>query len=317
MEAMYFLSVAKSFRAFRDDEVIRKGAHAAYVRGEIEDGEDKITLEVGVEVGRKAAKKNGRRVRLTEILGVLPSVLFSPESIEIVSGPPKLRRRFLDAFLSQADRSYPKTLLAYQKILRDRNALLERIKSGGAKAVELFFWDKQLIEHGEELRKKRLSATESINKEIGTIYQAVSGEKTQLKIMPQFFELSHDLLKEALPRDLELTATTVGPHRDNFWFELNGENLVSFGSRGEWRTTIFALKLAELMFLAKETGKTPILLLDDVLSELDPQRRTRLFQTLGDGQAVITTADKSVLHDDLLSGATAIELSHNGLGARG
>jgi DNA replication and repair protein RecF len=312
LEAMYMLSVAKSFRAFRDDEVIRKGASAAYIRGEIEDGEDQVTLEVGIEPKRKSAKKNGRKVRLTEILGILPSVLFSPESIEIISGPPKVRRRFLDALLSQADRSYPRTLLAFQKVLRDRNALLERIKSGGAKAVELFFWDKQLIEHGEQLRQKRLLAVESINKEIEAIYRAVSGEKTRLKIVPQFFELSHDLLKEALPRDLELTATTVGPHRDNFWFEINGENLVSFGSRGEWRTTVFALKLSELSYLKKEVKKTPILLLDDVFSELDPERRARLFQTLGEGQAIITTADKALLHDELLASAETITLPYHG-----
>lgn len=264
-------------------------------------------------------KKNGVNLKNIEFLGNLIAVLFHPEDLNMLYLEPGLRRRYLDIVLSQCDKRYLVALSRYKKVLKQRNTLLHQIReaqfagtsAASARLLEdLNAWDQELIEYGSNLIEKRLHFTNFLNENLETFYNSIADDKNRvsleyeskiLKIVTSensttaIPSLYADELFNRRTRDIFRAETTAGPHRDDLKFFLNGKNIHTSASRGEFRTLLLALKLAEIEFIKKETKKQPILLLDDVFSELDQKRQDHLLNAVKDCQTIITTTDLQTL----------------------
>ncbi|MGB9706724.1 MAG: DNA replication/repair protein RecF [Microgenomates group bacterium] len=294
LEAIYLLASGKSFRAEIEAEMIEYGKQMSNVKCQMSNENVlEIILTRGEINGKKVAKKiykiNGVNKRMMDFVGNLRCVYFGPEDLEIVVGSPLQRRDYLDSVLEQVDREYRRASLSYKKGLRQRNKLLEQIRDEGKPRTTLYFWDKLLVGNGEVITKKREEFIEFVNSQ------------------PDYFEKLHLVYHKSIisPQRLQQYAeeevaagmTLVGPHRDEVKFQiLNSKSQIKrdlsvFGSRGEQRTAVFCLKLAELEFITSKTGQRPILLLDDIFSELDYERRERLLEVIPRQQTIITTTD--------------------------
>jgi DNA replication and repair protein RecF len=293
------ISLLSNCRSFRDDDkknLIAFGAVFSRVIGD--------NLEIFITNNPRLilkAKENGAPRKLCDFVGLLPCVIFSPETLSIITGSPGERRKFLDIMISQTDHEYLSTLMEYQKVRKQRNVLLQRIQERQSAANELAFWDDALIKNGEIIIQKRREAIEHLNKFLTKNYQKISGEKKALFLANY---LSAADLKEEISkhksREIAAGITLVGPHRDDISFLLNGSPIANFGSRGEIRTAVLALKIAELHYLETKRKMLtfinpesiqPVLLLDDVFSEFDKIRRELLCELVPGYQSVITTTD--------------------------
>lgn len=313
LEAIFLLATGKSFRAGLEQEMISYGQELARVEAEVknQEGAEKlaILLTTGSVAGQKSAKKryqvNGVAKRMIDFISQLSCVLFRPEDLEIVIDSPAVRRNYLDQVLGQADREYRRALLSYQKGLRQRNKLLEQIRDEGKPRSILFFWDKLLIQNGQIITAKREELINFINQQpdyFGELFLAYD----QSTISPR-------RLQKYAGQEVAAAQTLVGPHRDDFVVGLahqNGKirNLHLYGSRGEQRTTVYCLKLAELEFIAQKTADRPLLLLDDIFSELDHQRRQRLLEVIPQQQTIITATDSSVVASKFRQKVAVIKL---------
>ena len=312
MEAVWLLSTGKSFRASKDSQMIFYGQELARVSGEVTEGKNLNTLEVvltkGEVAGTPAPKKrhliNGVPKRQMDFVGSLRCVLFRPEDIELVLGSPSRRRDYLNSVLEQVDREYRRSLLSYQKGLRQRNKLLEKIRESEAERSQLLFWDRLLIKNGEIIRKLRAEFLARIN-------QVLAKKDLELKLEYDASVISQNRLSQYAENEVASATTLVGPHRDDFMFirERSGKakkNLEIFGSRGEQRMAVVAVKLGELEFVKEKSDSLPILLLDDVFSELDHLNRRQIFKLIGRQQTIITTADEHLIPKRVLSSSVGI-----------
>jgi len=299
IEAIYMISTGRSWRTNRDNELIKWGSDFMKILITLE-AEEARTLEMLMQKEgpatpqKKSVKINGVNKRMAEFLGVMPAVLFSPEEIRLIEGPPVYRRRFLDILLCEMEKKYVIALLDLAKIIKSRNKLLFFIKIGKADIQELEFWDEKLITLGSFVIRKREKVIDYINKKLSETYQKISGagESLQIKYKPTVApEEYEETLIAGRDREIENTATLFGPHRDDFTFYLDGKDITTFGSRGEFRSAVLALKIAELDYFTEEGKTRPILLLDDIFSELDEQRRMHLGKIVQDCQTIITTTD--------------------------
>lgn len=239
----------------------------------------------GVAINRIPIKKAG------ELFGILNIVFFSPEDLNIIKNGPAERRRFLDSELCQLDKVYLSDLTKYNKILNQRNKLLKDIGFRSDLMETLSVWDLQLAETGKKIIKRRKEFIEELNHIIGEIHGNISGGKENLilKYEPNVDDLSFDeVLRKAKQKDLRLCQTTIGPHRDDILFSVNDIDIRKFGSQGQQRTSALSLKLAEIEIVKKSISNTPVLLLDDVLSELDSNRQNYLLNSISDIQTIIT-----------------------------
>ena len=251
-----------------------------------------------------------------DLLGKLNAVLFLPEDIAVVSGSPSRRRRYLDAMLCQIGPTYCRTLARYNQTVTQRNALLRDLRERGGDPAQLVFWDRRLVQHGAYLVSRRQEALASL----GKLAQVIHGELTNgteglhLRYHPSVELVDEtdseavgnafrDQLGELRQREVAAGMTLIGPHRDELRFLINDIDAGVYGSRGQQRTVALTLKLAEVDLMRSETSESPVLLLDDVLSELDAHRRHYLLESLNNGpqQAVITTTDLHVLPGTFLS----------------
>ena len=291
LEAIYLLSTTKSLRAETEDELIKKDTDFARVEGFLTNGGDsellviinKPTEEVFF---KKKVLVNGIPRRAADFIGNLPAVIFYPSDINMVSGPPTLRRWHLDLCLAQIDVNYKKVLTAYEQFLTARNRVLKSIREGHGKLSELTFWTDGLIAQGLKITDKRQSFFEFIN-----VLEKPLGEFI-FEYKPS--AVSEKRLAETNGREVAAAATMIGPHRDDFSFFLEDRNIARFGSRGEQRTATLAFKLAQLEYMAKIMGKRPILLLDDIFSELDSGHIELVMEMIGKQQTIITT--KEICH---------------------
>lgn len=338
LEAIGYLALARSFRARQDREVIQWEGEAARIVGQT----DEATIEIaftGQAKGGKLIKINGINRRSIELLGHLMVVLFLPESLGMVAGSPQLRRQFLDLILIQEDRRYAYHLVQLQKVLRQRNKLLKQIDEGLAEREQLSFWDETLAEHGGYLVAARVRLLRSINATISDHYKTMSEKEGELQVVYRAASVSEShgeqeqytdplrcpddprqwsaLLINSLQnyqyREIAAGNSLYGPQRDDFTFLLDGRPLASFGSRGEFRSAVLALKASEADYLLKcnaerEQPVPLVFLLDDVYSELDEHRRAQLVKLIGDHQTVITTTDLSHLSEEIQKEAKVIEL---------
>lgn len=347
IEAIYLISTGRSWRTNRDNETVRWSdvipsqseespanagsrirersfadaqddiQNVARIIGQIVN-EDSYEIEMIIQKTptaehpqTKLVKINSVKKKLTEILGLLPTVLFSPEEIHLIDGAPALRRRFLDILLCQIDRKYTLALLDLAKIIRGRNRLLYYLKIGRSKVDELAFWDEKLVALGSFIVKKRQGATTKINKELTKKYQEIAGrgESLQLKYKPTVEPDNFaEMLAANREREIEQTATLFGPHRDDLVFLLQSKDITTFGSRGEYRSAVLAVKASELEFLAIEKGERPLLLLDDIFSELDKNRRMHLAKIVEGQQTIITTTDLDHIEKNLGEKGKIVEL---------
>lgn len=312
LEAILLLSTTKSHRAKKDSEMIAWGQDLARLHVETDVG----PLQLVITKTGKLAKERGVQRRLSEFLGAMKTILFYPEEIGAIAGSPALRRRILDMVLCQIDRKYTHDLLEYQKIIHQRNELLLAIKMNRAHADELYFWDRTLAKIGARIEEKRLTSLTFINSKIGKIYQNFSEDKNNLQIkyeptFPLDGKISQGFiaaLDRARDREIRFAQTMIGPHRSDLIFMLDDKPLAQFGSRGELRSALFAFKVALEELIVQDSGQKPILLLDDVFSELDAKRRRALSRALLGLQTIITTTDIKNLDKEFVEKAKIIEL---------
>lgn len=342
LEAIYLLSTGRSWRTRREARVIKWEADLARIKAEISinhpevnyssseppaGGESRsssrrartiLIIEMLIQRAplpdypqAKIIKINSVKKRPIELIGHLPTVLFSPEEIGLISGAPALRRRFLDIILCQINRLYTAALQELFQVIRSRNKLLYYIKIGQSQIDELFFWDEKLIDLGGLIIKARQGLIDEMNRHLTKNYQTISAGKEILKIkyapkvLPVDFKKN---IEQYRLKEIEKTATLIGPHRDDIVFLLSERNLAAFGSRGEERSAILALKMAELAFLRDKAEREPILLLDDIFSELDAARRGHLAKIIEGQQTIITTTDLDHIGRGLRGEAKIIEL---------
>ena len=302
IEAIYYLSIGKAYRPVRDEQLIFWEGREFQIQARIKDRRGTAKLAVRYSKKEKPAKSFfAGGIRLTkneELSGLFTSVLFSPESLNIIKGSPQERRSFLDYDISQVSLNYMRDLSRYKRLLAQRNALLKKISglrsSMTEKKEQLELWDQQLMDYGARLIEKRLKVLEKINPlarltqrrltegkeniELNYIFnKSFLLEESQLRREGVIMEYLREAREKTLEEDLRFGITQWGPHRDDLEIQCNGIQLKQFGSQGQQRTAVLSLKLAELEFFRGESGEYPVLLLDDVLSELDEKRKNQLL----------------------------------------
>lgn len=299
LEAIYLLGIGESFRAKRTEEMVRFGQELGRVSGEVEIADDdKITIEVivngGVVMGKVVNKRkymvDGVSRRRKDILGYLPLVLFRPEDVDLVSGSPDIRRKFLDRLLIQVDKVYEHSLTTYEQALRRRNKVLDAVREGTASRYSLTFWDGLLIKHGQVIQNKRRELVGYINE----LFMK-SELFRELVVIYDVSVVSESRLAQYSDAEVAVGYTLVGPHKDDLLVKEGTRDLSIYGSRGEQRMAVLALKMGEIYYLENGTGKKATLLLDDIFSELDEGHKQEVLRVMAGRQVIVTTADKEDL----------------------
>ena len=318
LEALCLLASGKSFRVRGvESEMINYGQEVASVKGETDDLRLGIVLTTGEVMAKKTAKKrylvNEVGKRAVDFIGQFRAVYFGPEELELVTDSPSIRRKYLDFVLSQVDREYTRASLSYEKGLRTRNRLLEEMReSGFGNKKRLYFWDQMLIKNGNIITARRQELIDFFNSHAG-LWLPANQEELSFRIEYNRSSISSERLSKYEKEEIAAAATLVGPHRDDFAVKIKspGEeerDLATFGSRGEERLAILWLKLAELEFIKEKTKQTPVLLLDDIFSELDANYRQLVLAVVREQQTIITTTDLAAVEKENLKGANVVEL---------
>lgn len=305
LEALYIAAMGRSHRTNTDQELIRWDQTAASVEVKFlrQEVENSIKFKL-ITNQNKEILYNSHPLPVKEIIGSLNAILFSPEDLLLIKGAPALRRRFLDNEISQASPPYYRQLLNYNRMLNQRNNLLKKIREGKAGADLLDPWDNQLAAASAMITHKRQEAVKKLSMLANLHHRKITASRESLTVAYSVYGLPQEkvgdlaawyqaqLIKQRR-QDIMSGSTGIGPHRDDLLFMVNSKNLRIFGSQGQQRTGVLALKLAELEFMKSETGEYPILLLDDVMSELDAARRSELLLFIRERiQTFITAADE-------------------------
>lgn len=341
LEAIYMLAIAKSHRTNSERELIyqHRGNKEQYaqVTGIVKQNCEELKLRIdyqsipdlennrktnidqeNINMFRKGIRLDGRPIKASNLIGQVPVVLFSPEDLGLIYGSPSIRRRYLDILISQLDRNYLKTLQRYQKVLYQRNHLLKSIRSGRSDSQELGFWDEELIREGSYIITTRFHTTRTLSKLANPIHFELAGGNEQLNLvyiptfentgnnMSQSFQIALDAKKDI---ELKQGVTLCGPHRDDLQIQIDSMNANAFASRGQSRTAVLAMRLAEARHIHETGRKEPIILLDDVLSELDSKRRSYVLQkSVNYEQCIITTPDFQYIDTNLQSHMTPMAI---------
>jgi len=293
LEAIFLSATTKSHKGSKDKDMIHFNEEEAHIRTflERENVEYKVDMHLR-NLKSKGIAINGQKIKkAAELLGLLNVVFFSPEDLSIIKNGPSERRKFVDMELCQLDKFYLYNLNNYNKIVNQRNKLLKDLYLNPQLQDTLHIWDSQLVSFGKKIIERRILFVEQLNSIIYDIHKKLSGGKEELKIIYEpdveikFFE---DKCRSNREKDIKLKQTCTGPHRDDFCFMVNDIDIRKFGSQGQQRTAALSLKLAEIELVKKITKDSPLLLLDDVLSELDSNRQNYLLNSIGDIQTIIT-----------------------------
>ena len=299
LEAIYVSATTKSHKSSKDKDIINFEKEEAHIRTCLEKDE----IETRVDMHLRKSKTKGIAIdgvkikKAAELLGLLNVVFFSPEDLSIIKNGPAERRRFIDMELCQLDNFYLYNLNNYNKIVNQRNKLLKDLYYNPTLKDTLTIWDSQLLSYGSKIIERRIQFIEQINGIIKEIHSNLSGGKETLRIEYEpniTIDAYEKELTYSQDKDIKLKQTTVGPHRDDISFMVKkaGEekeiDIRKYGSQGQQRTAALALKLSEIELVRKVTKDTPVLLLDDVLSELDSNRQNYLLNSIGDIQTIIT-----------------------------
>lgn len=317
LEAIFYSAFGLSHRTTAEEELLRLGteAMAAGVEYESYSGRHEVKLKKyrQQERWKKEILLDGAKVRPREHYGALNAVMFSPEDLQLVKGEPALRRRFFDMQISQTDPVYYDLLVKYNRVLLQRNRLLKELRDDGGSDAALRPWDEEFIRLAAGITKKRLSALAKLEGIAGDIYASITSNKEQLAVRYELkannsqllypadgADCGEDFYRRSLAErqriDILRGNTGVGPHRDDLQLLLNGTSLRSFGSQGQQRSGALALKLSQLEYVRRQLGEFPVLLLDDVMSELDNSRRAQLLRFIdGRVQTFITVNDRELI----------------------
>ena len=348
LEAVYLLAIARSFRAENEREVINfqaaRDGSGALVGGVVEKGGERLQVFVGYQClpdsgavetnpnlpggrsfpGRTVRKEiRVSRVRRTaaQLVGLITAVLFSAEDFRLVQGSPSDRRRFLDILISQADSRYLKGLQRYQRVVQQRNQLLRLLRDARAGEDDLAFWDGELVREGSWITWRRQAAMEELARACAEHHRRLGGPEEDLEMvyrpsvtLCQDLQATEDWFRQALAaagqRERATLATVVGPHRDDFSLLIDGVDMGVFASRGQARTLALTLRLAEAAYLASARGEAPIVLLDDVLSEMDSDRRRRVLEQVTQyEQTLLTTTDPDLVRGFFGTSAAYFQVS--------
>ncbi len=293
LEAIFVSATTKSHKGSKDKEMIRFGKEEAHIRTYIE----KENVESRVDMHLRSSRSKGIAIdgqklkKAADLLGLCNVVFFSPEDLGIIKNGPAERRRFVDMELCQLDSFYLYNLNHYNKIVNQRNKLLKDMYLNPDLKETLGIWDMQLVSFGSKIIERRRLFVEQLNEIIYEIHKKLSGGKEDLTISYEpdvEIEGFERKLKNNQDRDIKTKMTSVGPHRDDFSFMVGNTDIRKFGSQGQQRTAALSLKLSEIELVKKITKDHPVLLLDDVLSELDSNRQNYLLNSIGDIQTIIT-----------------------------
>jgi DNA replication and repair protein RecF len=293
LESLYMISTTKSHRGVRDRDMIRFGVEESHIRSLIMKGGIDYRVDMHLRKNKsKGIAINGQRIRkASELIWLLHIVFFSPEDLGIVKNGPAERRRFMDMELCQLDASYLHNLNQYNKTVENRNRLLRDMYQFPDLQDTLSIWDDQLINYGRQIIESRRGFISDLNEIVGDIHSKLSGNREHLTILYEpntEADEFEEKLRRSRERDIHMKSTSVGPHRDDFSFMDRDTDLRRYGSQGQQRTCALSLKLSEIDLVKKVIGHRPVLMMDDVLSELDSGRQNYLLSTIGGIQTFIT-----------------------------
>lgn len=308
LESLYVCATTKSHRGSRDKELIQFGYEEAHIRMMVnKKGIDhRIDMHLKKQKGKGAAIDGMMVKKSSELLGMIHMILFSPEDLSIIKNGPGERRRFMDLELCQLDRIYMNHLSNYNKILNQRNSLLKQISFSRDLVETLDIWDEQMVKYGVEIIKIREEFIKEMNEIISVIHEKLTGGREHLVLdyEPSLRTDNYqDVLVSKRERDIRQMSTGAGPHRDDISFLVDGMDIRKYGSQGQQRTAALSLKLAEIKLVERMIKDKPILLLDDVLSELDGNRKNYLMESISDIQTIITCTGL----DEFVEGRLAID----------
>lgn len=305
IESIYLASTGKSHRTQKDLELIRWNSEGARIMIEFEKEKDNKSVEIYLKKGcKKQVKLNGVRLnKIGELIGSLNTVIFSPDHMKIIKEGPAERRRFIDIILSQVKPGYYYNLIQYLKVLEQRNNLLNEAKNNSKVLKTIDIWNEQLVLFGTKLIMTRTEFIKNMNLFAAETHEKISNgrEKLEMKYKPSIenseiiekdigkaFTASLEKFKDI---DLRRGITHKGPHRDDLFFYINDMEVKNYSSQGQQRTTLLSLKISEFRYISAETEEVPVLLLDDVFSELDTERQKHLMEFIKDVQTIITCTD--------------------------
>ena len=305
MEAVYFCTCLKSYRVIREEQLIRNNEETASVTLDFETNGKKEQIQILFRRNQpKEYRYNGLVVtRLRDLLGCFQSVLFTPDHLNLIKEGPNRRRSFLDMALCTLDLQYTDQLLAYQKILKNRNVLLRRCANRPEEAETLDVWDEKLAESGSYIAAARQNYLLDCDGLVKEYYADISRSDEKMKLIylnqftkdpasrEDFARMMLERLRRGRETDLEMGQTMTGVHKDDILALLSGRTMKFYASQGQIRSAVLSLKLAEAEMIRRKTGDDPVLLLDDILSELDSGRQKYVFQRMNGQQAIITTCE--------------------------
>ena len=308
LEAVAMLALSASPRSRREIELVGPVAPMSRIEAEVESrgitAQLAITLNVDGDRARRVIEVDGIKRRAFDLPGHFRVTLFWPDDLGLVKAGPEMRRRFLNQMLVQIEPGYGRSLAGLKRVLEQRNSLLKRIAAGEQSGDVLEVWDQELVQLGGEVSSARAAAVRELEPEAARSHAEIAaGESLEIQYQGPPENLA-EAVHNSLAEDLRRGATTVGPHRDDIRVLLGGKEARAYASQGQQRTAVVSLKLAEAALVTRRTGERPVLLLDDVLSELDAERRASLLrQVAGEGQVVITSAEAGPFPPDLIASA--------------
>ena len=308
LEAVAMLALSSSPRARRESELVGPVGPGSRIEAAIEDGaltrELAIALDVEGERTKRTIEVDGARRRAFDLPGNFRVTLFWPDDLGLVKAGPELRRRFLNQMLVQVEPGHARALAALRRILEQRNSLLKRIAGGEGGEDTLQAWDQELVKVATEIVDARAKAVSQLEPVAARCHRQIAvGERLEIRYIGPPENLAQ-AVQNSLAEDLRRGTTSIGPHRDDLLVLLDGQDARSFASQGQQRTAVVSLKLAEAALIEARTGERPVLLLDDVLSELDGERRAALLnEVAGGGQVIITSVEAGPFPPELIARA--------------
>jgi DNA replication and repair protein RecF len=329
MEAIYVLAMAKSHRTSNDKELIHWDKDYAKIEGWVEKKTNTIPLELIItKKGKKAKCNHLEQVRLSQYIGNINVVMFAPEDLNLVKGSPSVRRRFIDMEIGQVSPVYLNNISQYQKVLHQRNQYLKLLQTKKqTDTLMLDIYTEQLIELAVKVVQKRFEFLNLLQEWAKTIHFSISRGLENLQIrykasvevseedeLSKMVNVYQNKFSEIRQKEIDRGITLIGPHRDDLLFDVNGRDVQTFGSQGQQRTTALSVKLAEIELIKSEIGEFPVLLLDDVLSELDDYRQSHLLSTIqGKVQTFVTTTSIDGIHHETLKNASIYRVNNGQL----
>lgn len=293
LEAIFVSATTKSHKSSKDNEMIAFNNNEAHIKTLVSRNDIDYRIDIHLKKNKsKGIAINGVPVkRAMDLYGIVNIIFFSPEDLNIIAEGPALRRRFIDMELCQLDRIYADNLIKYNKALNQRNKLLKDIYYNESLKDTLDIWDMQIVNYGREIISRRRQFIKELNGIMCITHSKLTGNVENINIdyeMSVNEENFEKIIAEGRNKDIKFGMTSYGPHRDDIIFDIDGIDVRKYGSQGQKRTTALSLKLAEIELVKQKIGEMPILLLDDVLSELDSKRQNYLLNSLNGVQTIIT-----------------------------